>query len=287
MTTFQLGLRRGGVHEWSVADSIPPILTIAGSDCSAGAGIQADLKAISAFGGYALTALTSVVSETPGKVSIVRLLDPEFITDQVRLLFEAFPIQAAKTGMLGGVAQVQAVVQAWKAHGGKTPLVVDPVMVATSGGRLLEDEAVQAVKSWLLPLATLITPNMDEAEVLWGAPVTTRDEMERCASDLAQAFQTNVLVKGGHLQDDSADDVLCTAESILWLEAERTPGVQTHGTGCTYSASIAAALGLGFSLDEAVAEAKHFVSRAIAEHLAWTHHAGLVHALNHLHQDPE
>ncbi len=260
---------------------------MAGSDCSGGAGIQADLKAISALGGYALTALTSVVSETPGKVSIVRLLDPEFIADQIRLLFEAFPIAAAKTGMLGGVAQVESVVQAWKAHAGETPLVVDPVMVATSGGKLLEDEAVQAVRTLLLPLATVITPNMDEAEVLWGKPVTTREEMERCASDLAQTFQTNVLVKGGHLQDDSADDVLCTADSVIWLEADRTPGVQTHGTGCTYSASIATALGQGFPLEEAVAEAKNFVSRAIAEHFAWTHHAGIVHALNHLHQEPE
>jgi hydroxymethylpyrimidine/phosphomethylpyrimidine kinase len=284
---FLLGLSHVIMHGCRVADSIPPILTIAGSDCSAGAGIQADLKAISALGGYALTALTSVVSETPGKVSLVRLLDADFIADQVRVLFEAFPIRAAKTGMLGGAVQVQSVAQIWKELGGKTPLVVDPVMVATSGGKLLEDDAVQAVKTLLLPQATLITPNMDEAEVLWGAPVTTREEMERCASDLAQTFQTNVLVKGGHLPDDSADDVLCTGDSIIWLEAERTHGVQTHGTGCTYSASIAACLGQGLDLTSAVAEAKEFVSRAIAEHFAWTHHAGIVHALNHLHQTPE
>ena len=275
------------MHECSMADSLPPILTIAGSDCSAGAGIQADLKAISALGGYALTALTSVVSETPGKVSQICLMDAEFITDQIRVLFEAFPIRAVKTGMLGGVEQVQAVATTWRELGGKTPLVIDPVMVATSGGKLLEDEAVQAMKSLLLPQATLITPNMDEAEVLWGSPVTTREEMERCASELAQLYQTSVLVKGGHLQGDSADDVLCTGEAIIWLEAERTPGVQTHGTGCTYSASIAACLGLGMELTSAVAEAKAFVSRAIAEHFTWTHGAGIVHALNHLHQNPE
>jgi hydroxymethylpyrimidine/phosphomethylpyrimidine kinase len=177
--------------------------------------------------------------------------------------------------MLGGAEQVQAVAQIWKELGGGIPLVIDPVMVATSGGKLLEDDAVQAVKSLLLPQATLITPNMDEAEVLWGSPVTTREEMERCASDLAQTYQTNVLVKGGHLQDDSADDVLCLSDTIVWLEAERTHGVQTHGTGCTYSAG------------SAVAEAKEFVSRAIAEHFAWTHRVGIVHALNHLHQTPE
>jgi hydroxymethylpyrimidine/phosphomethylpyrimidine kinase len=274
------------MHECSVADSPPPILTIAGSDCSAGAGIQADLKAISALGGYALTAVTSVVSETPGKVSKICLMDADFIVDQIRILLEAFPVKAAKTGMLGGVAQVQAVAEIWKEAGRGLPLVVDPVMVATSGGKLLEDDAVQAMKT-LLPLATLITPNMDEAEVLWGSPVTTREEMERCASDLAQTYQTSVLVKGGHLQDDSADDVLCLGDTIVWLEAERTPGVQTHGTGCTYSASIAACLGQGLDLTSAVAEAKEFVSRAIAEHFAWTHRAGSVHALNHLHQNPE
>ncbi len=284
---FLLGLSCVIMHECGVADSIPTILTIAGSDCSAGAGIQADLKAISALGGYALTAVTSVVSETPGKVSQICLMDADFITDQIRVLFEAFPIRAAKTGMLGGSEQVQAVAQIWKEIGGGIPLVIDPVMVATSGGKLLEDDAVQAVKSLLLPLATLITPNMDEAEVLWGSPVTTREEMERCASDLAQTYQTNVLVKGGHLQDDSADDVLCMSDTIVWLEAERTQGVQTHGTGCTYSAGIAACLGQGMDLTSAVAEAKEFVSRAIAEHFAWTHCVGIVHALNHLHQTPE
>lgn len=266
--------------------SLPPILSIAGSDCSAGAGIQADLKAISALGGYALTALTSVVSESPGKVSMVRLLDAEFIADEIRLLLEAFPVRAAKTGMLGAAAQVHAVVEAWSRQSPGIPLVVDPVMVATSGGRLLEDDAVQAVKHTLLPLATLITPNMDEACVLWGAEVDSRDAMQRCACDLAQTFATSVLVKGGHLKDDRADDVLVTPEGVTWLDAPRTPGVQTHGTGCTYSAAIATGLGTGLTLLEAVRQAKQFVSRAISQHFAWTHRAGIVHALNHLNQIP-
>ncbi len=269
-----------------MATSLPPILSIAGSDCSAGAGIQADLKAVSALGGYALTALTSVVSETPGKVSMIRLLDAEFIADEIRLLLEAFPVRAAKTGMLGAAAQVQAVVDAWSHHGKGIPLVVDPVMVATSGGRLLEDEAVLAVKNTLLPLATLITPNMDEARVLWGAEVESRETMQRCACDLAQRFGTSVLVKGGHLKDDRADDVLCTSDGVTWLEAARTPGVQTHGTGCTYSAAIATGLGSGLPLVEAVRQAKIFVSAAISQHFAWTHGAGIVHALNHLNQTP-
>lgn len=267
--------------------SPPPVLTIAGSDSSCGAGVQADLKAISALGGYALNALTSVVSESPGKVSMLRLLDPEIIADQIRVLFAAFPIRAAKTGMLGGVAQVEAVVQAWRDHAGTLPLVVDPVMVATGGSKLMHDDAVAAIQSLLLPLATLITPNMDEATVLWGQPVTNREEMAACAWELAQKYQTSLLVKGGHLTDDSAADVLCTDDGLYWLEADRTPGVQTHGTGCTYSASIAAGLAQGLNLLDAVTQAKGYISAAIADHFGWQTPLGTVHALNHLHQNAE
>lgn len=262
--------------------SPPPVLSIAGSDCSGGAGIQADMKAISANGGYALTALTSVVSETPGKVSQIRLLDADFIADQIRVLLEAFPIRAAKTGMLGGAEQIRAVTGAWRAQAGGVPLVVDPVMVATSGGRLLEDDAVTTLCSELLPLAALITPNMDEAAVLWGRAVTTREEMRACAEDLAAKFQTAVLVKGGHLIGDAAADVLVTAQGLSWHEATRTPGVHTHGTGCTYSSSIAAGLARGLALTEAVASAKKYVSRAIAQHFDWPDaKVGALHALNH------
>ena len=267
--------------------SPPPVLTIAGSDSSCGAGIQADLKAISALGGYALTALTSVVSESPGKVSLIRLLDPEIIADQIRVLFAAFPIRAVKTGMLGGAAQVEIVVQAYRNHAGSIPFVVDPVMVATGGGKLMLDDAVSALQTQLLPLATLITPNMDEATVLWGQAVTNREEMAACAWELAQKYQTSVLVKGGHLSDDSAADVLCTDDGLYWLEADRTPGVQTHGTGCTYSASVATGLAHGLSLLDAVTQAKGYISAAIADHFGWQTSLGTVHALNHLHQKAE
>jgi hydroxymethylpyrimidine/phosphomethylpyrimidine kinase len=256
--------------------SPPPVLTIAGSDCSGGAGIQADLKAITAQGGYALTALTSVVSETPGRVSQIRLLDADFIADEIRVLLHAFPIRAAKTGMLGGTEQVRAVAAAWQ--GQKIPLVVDPVMVATGGGRLLADEAVQTLCAELLPLAALITPNLDEAAVLWGCAVTTRDEMEACAADLATRFHTAVLVKGGHLSGAVAADVLMAAGALSWHESPRTAGVHTHGTGCTYSAAIAAQLALGLDLAAAVAVAKKYVSRAITQHFHWPSE---LHALNH------
>ncbi len=263
--------------------TLPPILTMAGSDASCGAGVQADLKAITALGGYALNALTSVVSETPGRVSRVQLLEPDFIADQIRVLFEGFPIAAAKTGMLGGEAQVRAVVAAWQAHARPgLPLVVDPVMVATGGGRLLEEGAVRAVREQLLPMATLVTPNMDEAGVLWCRGVRTRADMAACAEDLAQTLGTAVLVKGGHLKDGSAADVLVTCDgNPMWFEGERTPGVHTHGTGCSLSASIATGLGLGLPLREAVARAKTYVAGAIRQHLSWQGGLGDVHALDH------
>lgn len=265
----------------------PAVLTIAGSDSSCGAGAQADLKTIAALGGYGLNALTSVVSETPGHVSQVRLLDPEIITDQIRVLFDAFPIRAAKTGMLGGGAQVRAVVQAWDRHNvHRVPLVVDPVMVATGGGQLLEADAIDAVRTLLLPRAALITPNMDEARVLWGREVLTRADMAACATELAREFHTAVLVKGGHLAGGTAADVLCASGVLTWHEAPRTPHVWTHGTGCTCSAAIATGLAHGLALEDAVARAKDFVSRAIASFFTWHANRGEVHALNHLSCTP-
>ena len=157
-------------------------------------------------------------------------------------------------------------------------------MVATSGGRLLEDDAVTLLCERLFPLATLLTPNMDEAAVLWQRPVKNRADMAACAQDLADRFQTHLLVKGGHLTGDRAADILVTADGAQWLEAPRTPGVHTHGTGCTYSAAIATGLGQGLPLSEAVARGKAFVSRAIDQHHAWTTAPGEIHALNHLQQ---
>ena len=272
----------GPLSSFPVSSNSPPpcVLTVAGSDSSCGAGVQADSKAISALGGYALNALTSVVSEVPGKVSLVQTLPPEIIADQMRVLFQAFPIAAVKTGMLGGIDQVQAVVATWVTLEKKIPLVVDPVMVATGGGRLLAEEAIEAVKTLLLPLAKVITPNLDEAAVLWGRSVTTRAEMEDCGHQLSGESGCAVLVKGGHLIGDAAADVLCHSGKAVWFESERVPGVSTHGTGCTYSAAIATGLAKGLLLVDAVREAKAFVSRAIAQHFAW----GSVHALNHLQQ---
>jgi hydroxymethylpyrimidine/phosphomethylpyrimidine kinase len=265
--------------------TVPVVLTIAGSDSSAGAGIQADLKSIAANGGYGINALTSVVSETPGNVSKIQMLPTDIIEDQIRVLFAGFPIAAVKTGMLGALDQVQCVVRCWRALPTPPPLVVDPVMVATGGGRLLEENAVEAIQRDLLPLATVITPNMDEAAVLWGRPVEDEAAMLACAKDLHQRFGAAVLVKGGHLPGDAAD-VLISAAGIEWFRAKRVQGVHTHGTGCSYSAGIATGLAKGLSVTEAVRSAKAWLSRAIEKHLVWTQpsNGSEVHALNHLEQ---
>lgn len=264
-----------------IAASSPPIiLTIAGSDCSGGAGIQADLKTITTLGGYGLTAITGVVAETPQVVSRIQLIDPAVVHEQIKLLVEAYPIAAAKTGMLGGKAQIDAVVSAWEPMArrkeGRVPLVVDPVMVATSGGRLLDKDAEEALVGRLFPLAALITPNLDEAAVLVGEKITTRAAMERYALALGQRYGSAVLLKGGHLSGNDVPDVLACDGELHWLEGRRIEGVHTHGTGCTYSAAIATGLGQGLSMLEAVRQGKEFVTSAIAHHLRW----GKMEALN-------
>ena len=258
----------------------PVVLSIAGSDCSSGAGAQADLKTITALGGYGLTALTSVVAETPASVSRIQLLDADMVKEQIRMLAEAFPIAAAKTGMLGGQAQIEAVVEAWQVLAARrVPLVVDPVMVATSGGRLLDEGAMGSLTSGLFPLAHVITPNMDEAGVLLGTRITSRQEMQDAATRLRDRFGCAVLLKGGHLAGDDAPDVLVDANGTHWFENHRIHGVHTHGTGCTLSAAIATALARALPLQEAVRQAKAFVAGAIASHYRW----GDVDALNHQH----
>lgn len=262
--------------------SPPPVLTIAGSDCSAGAGIQADLKTFGALGCYGLTALTSVVAEVPAKVDLIQLLSAEMIAAQIRVLMETFPVAAAKTGMLGGKDQIMAVVQAWQPlRKREIPLVIDPVMVATSGSRLLEKDAVEVMTQELFPLAHLLTPNMDEAAALLGAGIQSRDEMSQAALALAAEFDCAVLLKGGHLGGDEAPDVLVDQKEIYWLEGRRIHGVHTHGTGCTYSAAITAGLARGLPLHAAVVQAKQWVSRAIEDHFRWLTKAGAVDALNH------
>lgn len=266
--------------KWAMPSSPPVALSIAGSDCSSGAGIQADLKTFSAHGCHGLTAITSIVAEVPGRVSRIQLLDSGIIAEQIRVLVEAFPIAAAKTGMLGGRAQMETVIAAWqplKERG--VPLVIDPVMVATSGSRLLDEEAVSLMTDQLFPCATLITPNLDEANVLLGGKITSRQGMEAAAHELSRRHRCAVLLKGGHLPGDDTSDLLIQDGVSTWFEGRRIPGIRTHGTGCTYSAAITAGLANGSPLLEAVRQGKQFVSAAIAGHFRW----GDVDALNTLH----
>lgn len=260
--------------------AIPVALTIAGSDCSAGAGAQADLKTFQSFGVYGLTALTCVVAETPGKVRRIQPVEVEVVTEQIELLLENFPVAAIKTGLLYSaeiVARVAAIL-----HERKIPLVIDPVMVATSGDLLLKSEAVGIYERELFPLATLITPNLDEAATLIGRSISDVHAMRKAGQELARRYRVPVLLKGGHLTGSEAIDLLCSASDVQEFKAPFERGVQTHGTGCTYSAAITAGLASGLELHSAIERAKKFVATAIAQHFSWTAKDGaIIHALNH------
>lgn len=254
-------------------------LTIAGSDNSAGAGAQADLKTFSALSVYGLTAITCVVAEVPGRVSAIQPIDAEIVSQQIRLSFEAYPVAAVKTGMLHSRTIIGAVcVELEKT---KAPLVVDPVMIATSGDALLKPDAVALYKDRLFKRATLVTPNLDETGVLLGRLVSSIAEMREAGSELAEKYGVPFLVKGGHLRGDKALDLLFAGGKIFEFAAPFVRGVSTHGTGCTYSAAIAASLAKGLPLAVAVSEAKQFVTRAIANHFRWKRGAAVTDALNH------
>ena len=250
--------------------SSPPIvLTIAGSDNSCGAGIQADLKTISAFGAYAQTAVTCVVAEVPGRVSAVQAIRPEIVAEQVRLSLEAFPVAAIKTGMLYSTAILRAVASTLRECAPGIPLVVDPVMVASSGDPLLRPGAITAYRELLFPLATLVTPNLDELRILSGMPCRDLDEIQHAGAALVQRYGCAFLLKGGHLKTSNATDILATSEGMEVFTAPFRKAAETHGTGCTLSAAIAAGLAHGRPLSRAVADAKSHITRAIAQSLRW------------------
>ncbi len=262
--------------------AIPVALTIAGSDSSAGAGLQADLKTFAALDVFGVNAVTCVVAETPGKVAQIEEVTAAMVAAQIRVLFESFPIAAMKTGMLHSAEIVETVAHELSGRVRSTPLVIDPVMVATSGDSLLRAEAVGLYRSALFPLATLITPNLDEAAHLLGEPIPDLAAMRKAGPALARRFGVPILLKGGHLQGDEAIDLLCQGDTVAEFSAPFRRGVVTHGTGCTYSAAITAGLARGLALNEAVGRAKQFVSATIAQHLAWPQASGNpLHALNH------
>jgi hydroxymethylpyrimidine/phosphomethylpyrimidine kinase len=265
-------------------DNRPVALAVAGSDCSSGAGLQADLKTFSALDVYGLTAITCAVSETPHTVSRIEPLPPDFLADQVRLLCQSFPVAAVKTGMLFSASHVKALATALGDAAYQGHLVIDPVMIATSGAALIEHDAVVALEECLMPIASVITPNMDEAAALLGRPIVTLQDLESAAVELQERYGTPALVKGGHLRDTSGPltDVLCIEPNdIHRFEGPRIENIHTHGTGCTYASAIAAGLAHGHPLPVAVQTAHHFVSTAIRQSFRWHAPQGPVHALNH------
>ena len=254
----------------------PPIaLTIAGSDCSAGAGLQADLKTFQYFGVFGLSAVTCVVAETPRVVRSVHAVPPAVLQDQLRVLLEAYPVAAIKTGMLFSKAHIVAVTEIL-AEFPDIPLVVDPVMISSTGDSLLEDSAVTAYQHRLFPRANLLTPNLDEGEALWGGEVRDEAAMERCARELSFRHGCAVLLKGGHLGGAECADLLVSGEQVSWFRSPRIDTAASHGTGCTLSAAIAANLALGRDLHDSVAVAKGYLDRTLAESFEW----GGVAALN-------
>ena len=232
-------------------------LTVAGSDSGGGAGVQADLKIFHSLGVFGTSAITCLTAQNPSRVSRVEAATPRMVAEQMERVLEAFPVRAAKTGMLYDARIIEAVARVFRRHELRN-LVVDPVMVATSGARLLKADAVEALTTRLLPLALVVTPNQAEAEVLWGRPIRTRAEQRDAAEALAQRFGVPFLVKGGHLL--GAVDVLSGGHEFT---APRVIGVKTHGTGCVLSAAIAANLAQGRTLLDSITRAKQFVTDAI------------------------
>jgi len=265
-------------YQQSTISQPPVALSVAGSDSSAGAGIQADVKTFSARGVYGLTAVTCIVAEIPGKVSRIEPVSTKIVSEQIKVLARSFPIAAIKTGLLCCAEIVSAVAKTIlnldKMSAPRIPLVVDPVFVATSGDPLLDPEAIETYEKELFPLASLITPNLDEAGRLVAAKIKDRQSMRVAGKELEKKFGTAILLKGGHLAGERAVDLLFSNGKVVEFSAPFVRGVATHGTGCTYSAAITAGLAKGLSLEQAISAAKKFVTESIARHFQWTSRSG-------------
>jgi hydroxymethylpyrimidine/phosphomethylpyrimidine kinase len=262
----------------------PPVaVTIAGSDSSAGAGIQADLKTFTYFRVFGQSVVTCVVAEVPEKVQKVQALDVDTVRDQLILNLEYFPVSAIKTGMLyskeiiGAVCDILDAIPIDK----RPAVVVDPVMIASSGDRLMQTDALEIYLNRLFPLATVITPNRDETAIIYGQSIESAAELERIGPEFVRRYGTAFLLKGGHWPGAFAIDYLATQSGVLRLSEPFVPAKSTHGTGCTLSAAVAACLALGDNLETAAHRAKTFITRAIAESMTWSGQHGAVSALKH------
>ncbi|MFT8418359.1 MAG: bifunctional hydroxymethylpyrimidine kinase/phosphomethylpyrimidine kinase [Acetobacter sp.] len=246
----------------------PRILSIAGSDSGGGAGIQADIKAITALGGYAMTAITALTAQNTLGVQGILPVPPPFIREQIRCVVDDIGVDAIKTGMLGGVAQTQVVaaeIATIRHHQPGLIVVVDPVMVAKGGAALLTEDAVACLHTTLLPLATLITPNLPEAEKLTGLSIHTVEDMKAAALWLHQRTGAAVLLKGGHMAGEHLVDVLLDASGVCEIAGRRIATRHTHGTGCTLASAVATTLAQGLGLPEAVRQSCRYVQEAILQ----------------------
>jgi len=247
------------------APTIPVALTIAGSDSGGGAGIQADLKTFAALGTHGTSAITCLTAQNPKAVTGIQAASPAMVQKQIEAVFAELKPAAVKTGMLFSTPIIRVITQFF-AVGKRPPLIVDPVMIATSGARLLKPSAIKAIREELLPLATLVTPNLDEAALLVNRPLENVEDLRAAAREIFETFGCAALVKGGHLKNSrEAIDIFFDGQNEFLLTAPFVRGVSTHGTGCTYSAAITGYLALGCDLPLAVQLGKNFITQAIAQ----------------------
>ncbi|MCR5273117.1 MAG: bifunctional hydroxymethylpyrimidine kinase/phosphomethylpyrimidine kinase [Lachnospiraceae bacterium] len=237
-------------------------LTVAGSDSSGGAGIQADIKTMTMNGVFAMSAITALTAQNTTGVTAIMESTEEFLKQQLDAVFEDIYPDAVKIGMVSSSGLIEVIAERLNFYGAKN-IVVDPVMVATSGSSLMKTEAVDTMTERLFPLATLVTPNIVEAEVLSGIKIKDKDDMERAAKKIKDCYGCGVLLKGGHSVND-ANDLLCTENEMTWFYGKRIDNPNTHGTGCTMSSAIASNLAKGYSLKESVERAKDYISSALS-----------------------
>lgn len=237
-------------------------LTIAGSDSGGGAGIQADIKTMTVNGVFAMSAITALTAQNTTGVTDILNSTPEFLAHQLDAVFTDIYPDAVKIGMVSSAELIQVIADKLTEYDAKN-IVVDPVMVATSGARLISEDAIAVLKEKLLPLALLSTPNIPEAEVLSGMEIHSPEDMEKAAGRIYDAFGCAVLLKGGHDLND-ANDLLCTGDGLRWFKGKRIDNPNTHGTGCTLSSAIASNLAKGMSLENSVDQAKRYISGALA-----------------------
>ena len=238
------------------------VLTIAGSDSGGGAGIQADIKTMTMNGVFAMSAVTALTAQNTTGVQGIYEVTPEFLALQLDSVFTDLRPDAVKIGMVSSAPLIEAIAERLRFYQAEK-LVVDPVMVATSGARLLADDAVDTLTRVLFPLADLLTPNIPEAEVLWDRKIASVSDMEQAAAEIGEKFSTAVLLKGGHALND-ANDLLYHNGTLRWFRGKRIDNPNTHGTGCTLSSAIASNLAKGFDMEEAVVRAKAYISGALA-----------------------